>query len=143
MKHLSEFFEIYAAFRVLIKPQHSAVIKYFRCDLGGEYTSNKFYQLLTLDGTIHQTSFMNILEQNSVAKRKYRHIVETTRSLLLSAFVPSEFWGEDVLAAVSLINTIPSSHSSSLSPLKSYMGTSLIILHLELLVVLVSFFVLI
>jgi hypothetical protein len=76
-------------------------------------------------------------------KKKYRHIVETTRSFLLSAFVPSEFWGEDVLAAVSLTNTIPSPYSSSLSPLKSYMGTSLIILHLEFLVVLVSFFVLI
>jgi transposase InsO family protein len=91
MKHRSEFFEIYAAFRALIKTQHSVVIKCFRCDLGGEYTSNKFCQMLALDGTIHQTSYIDTPEQNGVAKRKHRHIVETTCSLLLSAFVPNEF----------------------------------------------------
>jgi hypothetical protein len=122
MKHRSKFFEIYAAFRALIKTQHSAVIKCFRCDLGGEYTSSKFCQLLALDGTIHQTSCTDTPEQNSVAERKHRHIVETARSLLLSAFVPSEFWGEAVLTAVSLINTISSSYSSGLSPFEKLYG---------------------
>jgi len=91
MKRHSEFFEIYAAFRSLIKTQYFAVIKCFRCDLGGEYTSNKFYQLLALYETIHQTSCTDTFEQNSVAERKHRHIVETAHSLLFSAFVPSEF----------------------------------------------------
>jgi hypothetical protein len=53
MKQRSKFYEIYTAFRALVKTQHSTVIKCFRCDLGGEYTSNKFCQLLALDGTIH------------------------------------------------------------------------------------------
>jgi hypothetical protein len=117
------------------------VIKCFSCDLGGEYTSNKFCQLLALDGTIHQISCTDTPEQNGVAERKYRHIIETARSLLLSIFVPSEFWEEAVFTAVSLINTISSSHSSGLSPF-DYMGMSMIIPHLEFLVVLVSFFVL-
>jgi len=122
MKHRSEFFEIYAAFRALIKTQHSAMIKCFRCDLSGEYTFNKFYQLLTLDETIHQTLCTDTPEQNGVAERKHRHIVETARSLLLSVFVPSESWGEAILTVVSLINTIPSSHSSGLSPFEKLYG---------------------
>jgi hypothetical protein len=81
MKHHFEFFEIYAAFRALIKTQHSAVIKCFSCDLGGEYTSNKFCQLLALDGTIHQISCTDTPEQNGVAERKHRHI---TKLLVLS-----------------------------------------------------------
>jgi hypothetical protein len=40
MKIHSEFFEIYTAFRALVKTQYSTVFKYFRCDL---------------DGIIHQT----------------------------------------------------------------------------------------
>jgi hypothetical protein len=52
--------------------------------LGGEYTTNKFHELVVLDGTIHQTSYTDTLEQNGVAERKHRHIIETTRSLLLS-----------------------------------------------------------
>jgi hypothetical protein len=34
MKHCSEFFEIYTAFRALVKTQHSVIIKCFRCDFG-------------------------------------------------------------------------------------------------------------
>ena len=98
------------------------MIKCFRCHLGGEYTSNKFYQLFSLDGTIHQTSCTDTPEQNGVAERKHRHIIETARSLLLFAFVPCEFWGEAVFTAVSLINTIPSSHSSGLSPFEKLYG---------------------
>ena len=60
--------EIYTAFRALIKTQHFTVIKCFRCDLGGEYTSNKFCQLLALDGTIHQTSCTDSLEQMVLLK---------------------------------------------------------------------------
>ena len=85
------------------------------CDLDEEYISNKFYQLLALDGTIYQTSCTDTPEQNEVAERKHRHIIETARSLLLSASVPSEFWEEVVLTIVSLINTISYSFNSGLS----------------------------
>lgn len=40
----------------MIKTQHNVNIKCFHCDLGGEYTSNKFYELLTSEGIIHQSS---------------------------------------------------------------------------------------
>jgi len=91
MKHHSKFFEIYATFQALVKTQHSVVTKCFRCDWGEEYTSNKFYQLLALNRTIHQTSCTDTPEQNSVTERKRRHIVEIARSLLLFASVPNEF----------------------------------------------------
>eukprot|EP00257_Ricinus_communis_P021104 XP_015580507.1 uncharacterized protein LOC107262007 [Ricinus communis] len=92
------------------------------CDLGGEYTSHAFKDLLALDGTIYQTSCTDTPEQNGVAERKHRHILETARSLLLSASVPSEFWGEGVLSSVHLINRIPISHNSSLSPYERLYG---------------------
>ena len=95
MKNHSKFFEIHAAFQSLVKTQHSAIIKCFRCDLGGEYTSKKFCQLLALNGTIHQISCIDTPEQNRVAERKHRHIIKTTRSLLLFAYVLSEFWGRN------------------------------------------------
>ncbi|XP_062100793.1 uncharacterized protein LOC133806717 [Humulus lupulus] len=108
MKHRSDFLAIYHMFRAFVKTQHNAIIKCFRCDLGGEYTSNRFSEFLALDGTLHQTSCTDTPEQNGVAERKHRHIVETAGSLLLSAYVPSEFWGEAILTAVHSINRIPS-----------------------------------
>nr|GEU55251.1 Gag-Pol polyprotein [Tanacetum cinerariifolium] len=81
----------------LMKTQHSTVIKCFRCDLSGEYTSNEFVCLLKSDGTIYQTSCTDTPQQNDVAKRKHHHLVETARSFFLSVDVPSVFWGEAVL----------------------------------------------
>jgi hypothetical protein len=57
-----------------------------------------------------------------VVEIKHRHIVKTAHSLLLSAFVPIESWGEVVLTAVSLINTIPYSHSSGFSHFEKLYG---------------------
>ena len=90
--------------------------------MDGEYTSNKFYQLLALDGTIHQTSCTDTPEQNGVAERKHRYIVETARSLFLSTSIPNEFWGEAIITAISLINTISSSHNSGLYPFEKFYG---------------------
>lgn len=59
--------------------------------MGGGYTSNKFCELLALDGIVHQTSCIDAPKQNGVAETKYRHIVKTACSLLLSISAPSEF----------------------------------------------------
>ena len=48
MKKCSEFFGIYLMFRVMVKTQHNVVIKCFRSDLGGEYTSNQFSEFLLI-----------------------------------------------------------------------------------------------
>ena len=70
MKHCFEFFEIYKVFRALVKTQHSIVIKYLKCDLGREYTSNKFLEFLALDGTRQQTSCIDTPNQNGVVDKK-------------------------------------------------------------------------
>ena len=131
----------YIAFHAHVKTQYSTVIKCFRCDLGREYTFNKFYEFLALDETIHQISCTDTTKQNSVAERKNKHIVETAHSPLLSASVPSVFWGV-VLTVVGLIYTISSSHISGFSPFKKLYGYAPDYFFLEFLVVLVSFFML-
>ena len=55
-KYHYNFLNIYNAFQVYVKTQHSIVIKCFTCDLGGEYTFNAFCELLASHGTIHHTS---------------------------------------------------------------------------------------
>nr|KUM46783.1 hypothetical protein ABT39_MTgene6238 [Picea glauca]QHR87313.1 hypothetical protein Q903MT_gene1323 [Picea sitchensis] len=56
----------------------------------------------------HQRSCPHTPEQNGVAERKHRHIMETARSLLLSSSVPRAFWGEAVFTSVYLMfRTLP------------------------------------
>jgi len=91
MKYHYKFFEIYTVFHAFVITQYYAVIKCFKCDLGWKYTSNKFCELFALDEIIHWTLCTYTPEQNGVAKREHRHIIETTNSLLLSTFVLSMF----------------------------------------------------
>ena len=111
--------------------------------MGGEYTSNKFLELLALDETIHQTSCTDTPEQSGVVERKHNHIVETTRSLLLSTSIPSDIWGEAILTIVTLINLIPSSHISCISLFEKLYGYAPDYSFLEFFIVLASFFVLV
>ena len=58
---------------------------------------------------MHQTSGAYTPQQNGVAERKNRHLMETTRTLLIHGEVPEHFWGDAILAACYLINRMPSS----------------------------------
>lgn len=90
-------------------------------NLVGEYNSNGSLEVLVADGSIYQTS-TDTPEHNGVAERKHRHIMETTRSFLLSASVPSVFWDEVALTVVYLINRVSSMITSGMSPFKSLFG---------------------
>ena len=65
--------------------------------------------ILSSQGVLHQSSCAYTSQQNGVAGHKNRHLVETTRTLLLHHKVPQRFWGDAILAACNLINRMPSS----------------------------------
>jgi len=46
-------------------------------------------------------------QQNGLAERKNRHLLDVTRSLLIQASVPPHFWVEALSTAVFLINRLP------------------------------------
>jgi hypothetical protein len=60
----------------MVHTQFSATFKIFRSDSGGEFLSDTFCQLLTLEGTLAQLSCPGAHAQNGVAEHKHRHIIE-------------------------------------------------------------------
>ena len=56
------------------------------------------------NGILHQTICPYSPQQNGVAERKNRHILEATRSFSIDGNVPSHLWGETMSSAVYLIN---------------------------------------
>jgi len=99
MKHRSQLCSIYQNFAHMVHTQFSTSIKVFGSDSGGEYISDALRQFLASKGTLPQLSCSGAHAQNGVAKRKHRHLIETARTLLISSFVPSHFWGEAVSTA--------------------------------------------
>jgi len=67
-------------------------------------------------GTLSQQSCPHTNEQNNVAERKHRHILDTIRALLISTSVPPYLWAEAFLVAVLFISVTPSFLLDDTSP---------------------------
>ncbi|KAL0641477.1 hypothetical protein Bca4012_103059 [Brassica carinata] len=94
-------------FQAYVTNHYNAKIKIFRSDNGGEYTSYAFKSHLEHHGILHQTSCPYTPQQNGVAERKNRHLMEVARSMMFQANVPKRFWSDAVATACYLINRIP------------------------------------
>lgn len=71
--------------------QFSTTIKTLRTNSGGEYMSIEFQFFLTSNGIIHQRSCPATPQQNRVAKRKNRHLLDVVLTILLESSVPTMF----------------------------------------------------
>ncbi|KAL4560354.1 hypothetical protein LXL04_032504 [Taraxacum kok-saghyz] len=108
MKDKSEVGPLFQQFHKMVQTQFSTKIRVLKSDNAKEYFHSELGNYLTQQGIVHITSCVNTPQQNGVAERKNRHLLEVTRSLLFSSSVPNYFWGEAVLTAAYLINRMPS-----------------------------------
>ena len=92
----------------MVETQFSKRIKTFRSNNTLEYSQYTFQVLLYSYGTIHHLTCPGTFQQNGRVERKFRHILDSVRALLLSTKVPAPFWGETALHVVHAINRIPS-----------------------------------
>uniref|UniRef100_A0A2N9FXX4 Integrase catalytic domain-containing protein n=1 Tax=Fagus sylvatica TaxID=28930 RepID=A0A2N9FXX4_FAGSY len=108
LKTKDEVSTVFQAFHAMVQTQFSSKIQILRSDNGGEYINQRLQAYFQQHGLLHETSCSQTPQQNGVAERKNRHILETARALLLGAMVPSCHWGDAVATAVYLINRMPS-----------------------------------
>ena len=95
-------------FHQMISNVFQTSIHVLRSDNSKEYFSNDFSHYLAEHGIIHQNSCPYNLQQNGVAKRKNRHLLEIARALMFTSLVPNTYWGEAILTSSYLINRLPS-----------------------------------
>ena len=80
----------------------------FQSDNGGEYVNGPMQEFTQSHGIRHQTSNSYTPQQNGLAERKNRQLLEVVRASLFGMNVPREYWGEAVKSAAYLINRTPS-----------------------------------
>ena len=119
MRHKSEVCEIFPIFWHMVNTQFSLPVKTIRSDNGGEYLNSELLQFFHTKGILHETTCPHTPQQNGVAEHKNRHILETTRALLIGAHVPQNYWVDAVTYAVYLINRMPSQALNFKTPLQT------------------------
>ena len=80
--------------------------KTFRTDRGLEYLSEALQSFLIENGIKPECTVGYAAEQNGVAERKNRSLVEAARIMLTSANLPKNYWGEAVNTANFVLNRI-------------------------------------
>ena len=107
MKTKDQAFDYFLEWKTLAEKASGRRLKTLRSDNGGEYTSRKFEAYLKSEGIRHECTVPKTPEQNGVAERMNRTLIESSRSMLLDARLPQKFWAEAVTTATYLRNRCP------------------------------------
>jgi hypothetical protein len=112
----SGVFAAFVKFKSFAENQFSSKIKNFQSDGGGEFLSNQFKQFLDSNGIMHKISCPYTSQQNGIAERKHRQLVETGLALLAYSHLPQKYWVESFTTAVYLINRLPTAVLKNKTP---------------------------
>lgn len=113
MKNKSDSLQCFKIFHKAAEAHTRRKIKTIRSDNGGEYNSSSFRQYLDSHGILHQTTIPYTPQQNGVAERMNRTLINLVRSMLQAKDVGKSFWAEALQTAVYIRNRVT---SSSLPP---------------------------
>ncbi|RVW23482.1 Retrovirus-related Pol polyprotein from transposon TNT 1-94 [Vitis vinifera] len=103
----SEAFTTFKNYKNLVEKETGAFICCLRTDRGGEFTSLEFNAFCKTNGISRQLTAAYTPQQNGVAERKNRTIMNMVRSMLSEKQVPKNFWPEAVNWTVHVLNRSP------------------------------------
>lgn len=104
-----------------VKMKFGIVPKVFRSDRGTEYINKDLKDFFRKEGIRNQYTVSYTPEQNGVAERKNRSLLEMTRCLLIDAKLEKKYWGEAVYFANYLQNRLVTK-ATSVTPIERWCG---------------------
>ena len=107
LKRKDQVFDCFVQWKAEVEKSTGAKLKVLRTDNGGEFTSTEFEQSLKSEGVRHELTVPKTPEQNGVAERMNRTLVETVQSMLADSQLAQKFWAEALSTAMYLRNRSP------------------------------------
>ena len=142
MKKKDKAFKWFFTFKALVENQKGKKIKFLRTDNGTKYESNEFNDYCREAGIKRETTTVYTPEQNGVAERKSRTILEVARAMLYDQGLSKFLWGEVANTAVYVQNRCSHSALDSKIPEEVFSGKKLDVSHFRVFGSLVYFYVL-
>ncbi|OWY90659.1 Rve-domain-containing hypothetical protein [Phytophthora megakarya] len=116
LKNKSEVVAKLSEFKAFYENQWGERLKCLRSDNGTEYVNKKVAEVCSRNGIMHQRTVPYSPQQNGVAERMNRTIMEKARSMLHYKGVSTLWWAEAVNTAVYLINRSTNTANSRTTP---------------------------
>ena len=131
LKHKSEVFSKFCEWKASVERTYDKRLKALRTDNGGEFTSGEFEEFLKKDGIRHELTVPKNPQQNGVAERLNRTLMEMVRCMLSWSRLPQRYWAEAVSTAVYLRNRCPTKCVSGMTPYEALTGVKPKVNHLR------------
>lgn len=122
LQRKSEVFEETKQFIAAVENMKDRRVKIFQSDNGTEYTSKSFTDYLKSKGISRRLTVPYNPEQNGIAERKNRTLLDMARCLLIQSELSSTFWAEAVNTANYIRNRCPTKSLNGRTPYELWTG---------------------
>ena len=122
ISHKNQAMDKFDIFRALVETQQEKKVKCLQSDNGKEYDNESFDKLLQKHGISRRLTVSYNPEQNGVAERRNRTLMEMARCLLIQSGLPPIFWAEAVNTANYIRNRSPTSKLNGRTPYEVWFG---------------------
>ncbi|GJU36350.1 putative ribonuclease H-like domain-containing protein [Tanacetum coccineum] len=114
-----------------IENQLNQKVKTIRCDNGTEFKNRDVIEFCGLKGIKREYSNARTPQQNGVAERKNRTLIEAARTMLADSFLPNTFWAEAVSTACYVLNRVLVTKPHNKTPYELLTGKTPIISYIR------------
>ncbi|KAL0276778.1 UNVERIFIED_CONTAM: hypothetical protein PYX00_004278 [Menopon gallinae] len=122
LKNKSDVLEKFKVFKARVENFTGRKIKCIRTDNAREYLSKEFKNILEECGISRQLSAEYTPQQNGIAERANRTLIEMARCLMLQGNLPQSLWAEAVNTANYLRNRCPTRALNDRTPFEAWSG---------------------
>ncbi|GJS16798.1 putative ribonuclease H-like domain-containing protein [Tanacetum coccineum] len=126
-----ETFYILRDFITFVENQLTKKVKAIRCDNGTEFKNSNLIELCGSKGIKRDYSVARTPQQNGVAERKNRTLIEAARTMLADSKLPTMFWTEAVSTACYVLNRVLVTRPHNKTPYELLSGKVPNISHLK------------
>lgn len=121
LSYRHEALNMFKRFIAEVETKLDQKVKTLRTDRGREYLSDMFKGFCEEKGIQRQLTIPYTPQQNGVAERRNRTLLDMVRSMMAQANLPIRFWGDALLTSTYILNRVPSK-SVSTTPYELWNG---------------------
>ncbi|GAB0095500.1 uncharacterized protein DMENIID0001_108920 [Sergentomyia squamirostris] len=122
MKRKSEVFQCFKDYKQLAEKQTGYQLKKIRSDNGKEYVNKVFSDFCKLHGIQHQKTAPYSPQQNGLAERMNRTLMDKVRCMLIDSGLSKNFWAEALMTAAYIVNHLPCKGTKPSTPHEMFTG---------------------
>ncbi|KAL4563757.1 hypothetical protein LXL04_027802 [Taraxacum kok-saghyz] len=109
-------------FKKKVETETGKTVKALRTDRGGEYLSDGFKSFCLEHGIKRQLTTSFSPQQNGVAERKNRTVINIVVSMIAAKKMPKKFWGEATVWSLYVLNRCPTKALVDMTPEEAWSG---------------------